>query len=131
MDKKLAAVPLLVAILACSLGKAVEPNPPPTEAQYAPTSTEAEVPAIPPTPAYIPPECAGSELATVEPEVLLHPTAAPAPNVPISTDLQLEVLSGLENAVLDVYLYRDFGGIDWPAAVAEVRSQAQAGMETE
>jgi C-terminal peptidase prc len=84
-----------------------------------------------PTPAYIPPDCAGVALATVEPELLLHPTVAPAPNALLTPEAQLEVLSGLENAVLDQYLYRDFGGIDWSAQVGEVRSRVEAGMETE
>ncbi len=131
MNKLLAGIPILAVVLACSLGQAVEQGPAPTEPLAAPTSTESEVAPIPPTPAYIPPECAGLALATLEPDVVLFPTAAPAPNAPLSVEVQLEVLRGLEDAVLDQYLYRDFGGIDWSAAVAEVRAGVEAGMETE
>ena len=70
-------------------------------------------------------------MATVEPEVLLHPTVTPSPNTALTTDVQLDVLGGLENAVLDQYLYRDFGGLDWSAAVAEVRAGVEASMETD
>jgi len=131
MNKKLAAIPLFLAVLACSLGRAVTTSQPPTLTEAAPIATESEGAAMPPTPAYIPPDCAGVALATAEPELLLHPTVAPAPNAPLTSEAQLEVLSGLENAVLDQYLYRDFGGIDWSGQVGEVRSRVEAGMETE
>jgi carboxyl-terminal processing protease len=131
MNKKLAALPVLLAMLACSLGRAVVASPAPAATEAAPISTESEVAEMVPTPAYIPPACEGVALATVEPEVRLNPTATPAPNVPLTTEAQLGVLRGLENAVLDQYLYRDFGGLDWSAAVAEVRSRVEAGMETE
>ena len=87
MNKILAGIPILAVVLACSLGQGVEQGPAPTELQSAPTSTESEVATIPPTPAYIPSECAGSALATLEPEVVLYPTAAPAPNAPLTADL--------------------------------------------
>jgi C-terminal peptidase prc len=44
---------------------------------------------------------------------------------------QLGVLGGLENAVRDLYLYPDFGGVDWAAAVGEIRVQVEAGLDTE
>jgi carboxyl-terminal processing protease len=125
---KLASIPIFLAMLACSLGRAVVASPAPAATEAAPTSTEAE---IPPTPAYIPPDCAGVALATVEPEVLFGPTVAPAPNAALTGEAQLEVLSGLENAVLDQYLYRDFGGIDWSVEVGAARSRVEAGMGTE
>ncbi len=131
MNRQLAVLPVLLAVLACSLGRPLATSLPPALTEAAPTSTESEAALGPPTPAYIPPDCAGAALATVEPEVLLHPTGSPSPNTPLTTEVQLEVLGGLENAVLDQYLYRDFGGIDWSAAVAEVRSRVEAGMETE
>ena len=131
MNKQLAALPILLAVLACSLWRAVVASPAPAATQAAPTATESEVAAMPPTPAYIPPACAGVALATVEPEVLFGPTVAPASNAPLTGEAQLEVLNGLENAVLDQYLYRDFGGIDWSLEVGAVRSRVEAGMETE
>jgi C-terminal peptidase prc len=131
MNRELAVLPVLLSVLACSLGGAVVASPAPASTQAAPTSTESEVPAVAPTPAYIPPACEGVALATVEPELLLHPTVAPAPNAALTAEVQLEVLSGLENAVLDQYLYRDFGGIDWSGQVGEVRSRVEASMETE
>ncbi len=131
MNKRLAAIPILLAVLACSPGRAVVASPPPAASEAAPTSTESEAAAGPPTPAYIPPDCAGAALATVEPELLLHPTASPSPNTLLTAEAQLDVLNGLENAVLDQYLYRDFGGIDWSVEVGAVRSRVEAGMETD
>jgi len=131
MNRQLAAHPLLLAVLACSLGRAVTTSPAPTLTGPAASPTESVAAAGLPTPAYIPPDCVGVALATLEPEAVLHPTAEPAPNQPLTTEAQLDVLSGLENAVLDRYLYRDFGGIDWPGAVAELRSRVEAGLETE
>ena len=131
MNRQLAVLPVLLSVLACSLGRAVVPSPAPAATQAAPTSTESEVAAVAPTPVYIPPACEGMALATVEPEVLLHPMVSPSPNAPLSAEVQLDVLGGLENAVRDQYLYRDFGGLDWSGQVGEVRSRVEAGMETE
>ncbi|HLF81376.1 MAG TPA: S41 family peptidase, partial [Anaerolineales bacterium] len=68
-------------------------------------------------------------LATLEPG--LYPTGAPPLSPALDTEAQLGVLGGLENAVRNLYLYPDFGGVDWPAAVAKTRVQVEAGMDTE
>jgi carboxyl-terminal processing protease len=75
------------------------------------------------------PACAGVPLATMAPG--LYPTGAPPLSPPLDTEAQLGVLGGLENAVRNLYLYPDFGGVDWPAAVAETRVRVEAGMDTE
>jgi carboxyl-terminal processing protease len=85
----------------------------------------------PPTPAYLPAECDGSTLATVEPAGHLAATAPASANPPIDTATQLGVLDGLNEAVLETYLYRDYGGLDWPSAVAETRSRVAAGVGVE
>jgi len=130
MSKSAAAIPLLVlAALACNLGGAGTPGPEPTAPQPIPTPPETLEPTGPPTPAYVAAACSGLPLSTVEPG--LQPTAAPPLNPALDVDEQLEVLLGLENSVRDLYLYPDFGGIDWPAAVAETRVRVEAGMDTE
>jgi len=124
------AIPLLVlAALACKLGGAGTPGPEPTAPQPNPTPPPSLEPAGPPTAAFVPAACAGVPLATIVPG--LQPTAAPLLNPALDVDEQLEVLQGLENSVRDLYLYPDFGGVDWPAAVAETRVQVEAGMDTE
>jgi carboxyl-terminal processing protease len=60
-----------------------------------------------------------------------RPSPEPEVNPPLDLPAQLEVLRGLENSVLDLYLYPDFGGVDWPAASAETRARIQAGMDTQ
>ena len=130
MNRSAAAIPLLVlAALACNLAGAGTPAPEPTAPQANPTPPPTLEPAGPPTPAYASPACAGVPLATMEPG--LYPTGAPPISPALDTEAQLGVLGGLENAVRNLYLYPDFGGVDWPAAVAETRVQVEAGMDTE
>ena len=127
MHRRLLVLVLLLAAPACTPGGAGAE----TATQAATGSDFAPASARIPTPAYLPPACVGVGLATVEPAIALGPTAAPSANRLISTDDQLDVLGGLENAVRDNYLYRDFNGLDWTGAVAAVRSSVEAGMDTE
>jgi carboxyl-terminal processing protease len=60
----------------------------------------------------------------------VYATPSPPANPPLDTQAQLEVLRGVENAVRDLYLYPDFGGVDWPAAAEEFRGRVEAGLET-
>jgi len=130
MNRSAAAIPLLIlAALACNLGGASTPAPEPTAPPTNPTPPPSLRPAGPPTPAYVSPACVGVPLATLAPG--LYPTGAPPLSPALDTEAQLGVLGGLENAVRNLYLYPDFGGVDWPAAVAETRVQVEAGMDTE
>ena len=130
MNRSAAAIPLLVlAALACKLAGAGTLAPAANTPHATPPPPPPRRPAGPPTPAYVPPACAGVPLATMEPG--LYPTAAPPLSPPLDTEAQLGVLGGLENAVRNLYLYPDFGGVDWPAAVAKTRVQVEAGMDTE
>jgi len=123
-----AAIPLLLTALACNLGQGIGGNLEPT-VLAAMVPTASPVVSGPPTPAYIPVECAGVPLATLAPE--RRPTPEPEVNPPLNLPAQLEVLRGLENAVRDLYLYPDFGGLDWPTAAAETRTRIEAGMDTQ
>lgn len=53
------------------------------------------------------------------------PTAAPTSEV---TGQQLAVLEELSELIDSGYLFTDFGGVDWPAAVAAVRHRIEAGL---
>ena len=130
MRKSTAAIPLLVlAALACNLGGAGTPGPETTAPRENPTPPPSLEPAGPPTPAYVSAACAGVPLATMVP--VFGPTAGPPLSPPLDAEAQLYVLGGLENSVRDLYLYPDFGGVDWPAAVAATRARVEAGLETE
>ncbi|MGQ0602035.1 MAG: S41 family peptidase [Anaerolineales bacterium] len=55
------------------------------------------------------------------------PTPPPAPTAS-SADGQLEVLDAVEQAIRDGYIREDYDGVDWDAAVAEIRTQVTAGL---
>jgi C-terminal processing protease CtpA/Prc len=79
-----------------------------------------------PDPAYVPPECAGTPAITVASGVSDTTIAAPEP---LTTDQQMDVLNGVDNAVRDQYVYPDFNGTDWDSAVAALASRVEAGID--
>lgn len=79
-----------------------------------------------PDPAFVPPECADTPAITVASGVSDTTIAAPAP---LTTDQQLDVLNGVDNAVRDQYVYPDFNGTDWDSAVAALASRVEAGID--
>jgi len=122
------AVPVLaLGVLACSVGSSAPSGDGPSLS--APTQAVAPV-AVVPTPVYVPPECEGRPLPTIESTLVAPSTQAAGANPPLTTEAQLDVLFGLENAVLDNYVYRDFNGLDWPVAVAEIRARVESGMDS-
>lgn len=93
----------------------------PTTTTVAVTSTTL------PDPAYVPPECAGIP-ATTAPGVVTDTTIAPP--APLTIEQQLDVLTGVDNAVRDQYVYPDFHGTDWTSAVAALAARVESGIDT-
>jgi len=118
---------LALGVLACSVGSTAPSGDRPPAS--APTQVVAPLPVVP-TPVYVPPECEGRPLPTIESTLVVPSTQASGANPPLTTEAQLDVLLGLENAVLENYVYRDFNGLDWPAAVAEIRARVESGMDS-
>jgi carboxyl-terminal processing protease len=84
------------------------------------------------TPKYVPPACQGKPITVVPREVALaqSPTEIKT-NPPIAKEDQLKLFDVLVEIISDVYVYPDFHGLNWPAAVKENRAQIGRGLETE
>ena len=129
MPRAVRLLPLLLAILSCRLaGSSVVATPPvPAVAQLqAPSPTHTAVPEA----AYIPPACVGLPRGTAAPALVPTPTQIGADLTPIDLDTQLRVLDAVGERVRSVYVYPDFGGLDWEASVQAVRAKVRAGMDT-
>jgi len=85
-----------------------------------------------PTPPYIPADCAGQAVATIPAAtVLAEPTPSVGMNPTLTKDEQLKVFDELINPVPKLYVYTDFNGLDWLAAVAKYRAEVESGLDTQ
>src|SRR3990170_602593 len=116
--------PLLAALslTACGGGTLASTTTVTTAVQESTTTS----PAIP-DPAFVPPECAGAAVTTVP---LGTPTTTTIAPQALSLEQQTAVVTGIDNAVRDQYLYTDFNGTDWEGGVAALRAEGAQGLDT-
>ena len=133
--KKIAFGFLILSLLACST--VTNMIVPPT-ATLVPTATITLTASATPTatpvplmPAYIPPECAAKPLATLSPETGIAPTETLQTNEEVSKAEQLEILGETGDIVRNVYVYKDFNGLDWGEIESRYKSMIEAGLGTE
>ena len=116
--------PLLAALslTACGGGTLASTTTVTTLVQESTTTS----PAIP-DPAFVPPECAGAAVTTVP---LGTPTTTTIAPQALSLEEQTSVVTGIDNAVRDQYLYPDFNGTDWEGGAAALRAEVAQGLDT-
>lgn len=118
--------------------------PPPTptaEATPAPEITDTPEPVGSPTAApdkvlftsvYVPPTCQDRVVGTVAPDtVVVDATPELAPNPTIDQATELQVFNELVDKINQVYLYKDFNGVDWTGIVDQHRAKVESGLDTE
>jgi carboxyl-terminal processing protease len=81
---------------------------------------------------YIPPQCQNMAVATVPAATALaYPTPFLEPNPEISITLQKQLFESVVKKVNEVYVYRDFNGLDWRSITESYRTKINAGLTTE
>ena len=104
-------------------------RPSSTPTAVLPTFTTVPLSATPP---YIPSECVGQPVATLPAATTVaEPTPSQGTNPPLSTSEQLALFDEITTPIPDVYIYPDFNGLDWPAAVAKARAKVAAGLDSQ
>jgi len=123
---------LVLSLLSCNY--VTQMIVPPT-ATPIPTLTQTSTPSLTPTatqlvPAYIPPQCEAQPIATLSPDIIIHPTPE-FETKEISKRSQLQILDEINDIVREVYVYPDFNGRDWTEIVERYRAMVDEGLTTD
>lgn len=123
---------LVLSLLSCNY--VTQMVLPPT-ATPIPTFTQTSTPSLTPTatqlaPAYIPPQCEAQPIATLSPDIAIHPTPEVATKE-ISKQVQLQILDQIDNIVREVYVYPDYNGKDWTGIVTRYHTLVDEGLTTD